>query len=315
MNTKDILRKPEISPALSVPISAHNEEAVLGRCLDSLLADAEPGKLEIVVANRCRDRTVEIGRSYGPQVPVIELEEASKQAALDACDVAATAFPRAYVDADIALSTAILRTYMSSLQQRADLLSLLPLCRAAENGRGAGRCSYAQAEWSARARRSIRDARRRVAQALHWRTASLAPGLIVDLPVFVAVTASASASRAANRKASAGDTGWERGDNARTPHELHSRPAGGLTMRSKLAKVSNGVVSVFDMKNWLHSLRTLHGNGYSRVRQKRKTTIGADSSSSPNVWITNCERIAIGDRVHVGVPAKPIKPRPKSAVR
>ncbi len=57
---------------------------------------------------------------------------------------------------------------------------------------------------------------------------------------------------------------------------------------------------MFGMKNLLHSMRTLHDYGYSRVRQRRKITIGVDSSSSPNVWITNCERITIGDRVHVG---------------
>ena len=74
---------PELVPALSVIIPAHNEEKVLARCLDALLADSEAGELEILVAaNGCTDRTVEIARSYGDRVGVIEIPEASKHAAL-----------------------------------------------------------------------------------------------------------------------------------------------------------------------------------------------------------------------------------------
>jgi len=71
-------------------------------------------------------------------------------------------------------------------------------------------------------------------------------------------------------------------------------------MRRRLAKVSNGAKSVFDVKTWLHSLRILHYYAYSHVREKRKMTIGADPSFSPNVSISNGERITLGDRVHVG---------------
>jgi acetyltransferase-like isoleucine patch superfamily enzyme len=105
-------------PALSVVIPAHNEEAVLARCLDTLLADAAPGELEIVVAaNGCRDRTVEIARGYGPAVTVIEVGEASKCAALNAGDKAATTFPRVYLDADIALTASTLRAVAAAMER------------------------------------------------------------------------------------------------------------------------------------------------------------------------------------------------------
>ena len=45
----------------SVVIAAHNEEALLGRCLDALLSDAEPGEFEVVVVpNGCTDSTARV---------------------------------------------------------------------------------------------------------------------------------------------------------------------------------------------------------------------------------------------------------------
>lgn len=90
---------------LSVIIPAHNEEAVIARCLGSLLADVQPGALEvIVVANGSSDRTVERAAAFGPDVRVVELDKPSKHAALNAGDAVATCFPRAVVDADIEVS-------------------------------------------------------------------------------------------------------------------------------------------------------------------------------------------------------------------
>src|SRR6266545_1771614 len=54
----------------SVVIAAHNEEAVIGRCLDALLADVPPGTLDVtVVANGCIDATAEVAAAR-PGVPV-----------------------------------------------------------------------------------------------------------------------------------------------------------------------------------------------------------------------------------------------------
>jgi hypothetical protein len=88
---------------LSVVVPAHDEEAVIERCLRALL-DAPPDELDVVVvANGCRDRTVALASRF-EGVRVVELAEASKHAALNAGAAAARHVPRAYVDADVEVS-------------------------------------------------------------------------------------------------------------------------------------------------------------------------------------------------------------------
>ncbi|MEV4760369.1 glycosyltransferase [Micromonospora sp. NPDC049559] len=99
----------------SVIIPAHNEERVLRRALDRLLADAEPGEFQvIVVPNGCTDATAEVARSV-PGVTVLELPGSSKTAALNAGESLAAGFPRIYLDADIPLSTAGLRALAAAV--------------------------------------------------------------------------------------------------------------------------------------------------------------------------------------------------------
>ena len=87
-------------PALpSVVIAAHDEEAVLGACLRSLLSEGVGKDRIVVVANGCSDRTAEVARDHG--VVVVEREEPGKAAALNAGDAVAQGFPRIYLDADI----------------------------------------------------------------------------------------------------------------------------------------------------------------------------------------------------------------------
>lgn len=93
----------------SVLVPAHNEEAVIGRCLRSLGQGVPPGSLEVVVVcNGCSDRTAAVARAVadetpGSRVTVLELDEGSKILALRAGDAAATVFPRVYLDADVEL--------------------------------------------------------------------------------------------------------------------------------------------------------------------------------------------------------------------
>lgn len=99
----------------SVVIAAHNEAAVIGRCLDALLADAAPGEFDVtVVANGCTDDTARVAAAR-PGVRVVELATAGKPAALNAGDDAAVGFPRVYLDADIVLSTSGIRALAAAL--------------------------------------------------------------------------------------------------------------------------------------------------------------------------------------------------------
>jgi glycosyltransferase involved in cell wall biosynthesis len=107
-----------VSPELSVVIPAHDEERVLPRLLSRLADD----RLEvIVVANGCRDATAEVARAAG--VRVVELAEGSKIAALDAGDAAATAFPRAYVDADVEVDASALLALAARLRRGPELVA------------------------------------------------------------------------------------------------------------------------------------------------------------------------------------------------
>ncbi len=99
----------------SIIIAAHNEEAVIGRTLDSLSALADHGDVRvIVVCNGCTDRTAEIAAGYGG-VELIELDIASKTAALRAGDRAADSGPRIYLDADVVLTSRAALAVLRSL--------------------------------------------------------------------------------------------------------------------------------------------------------------------------------------------------------
>lgn len=95
---------------LSVIIAAHNEAAVIGRCLDALMQQDSNVPANItVVANGCTDRTAEIAREHG--VRVVEVEEPSKAVALNVGDQVAQGFPRIYLDADIIVPGHALRRF------------------------------------------------------------------------------------------------------------------------------------------------------------------------------------------------------------
>lgn len=89
---------------VSIVIPAHNEAAVIDRCLSRLLQRGARGSVEIiVVCNGCSDDTAAIARRFGDPVRVIETEVPSKSNALNLGDQAARGFPRFFLDADVAI--------------------------------------------------------------------------------------------------------------------------------------------------------------------------------------------------------------------
>lgn len=100
----------------AVIVPAHNEEAVIGRTLDTLLRDARPGEFRvIVVCNGCVDQTAEYVRRKFADVDVIELPQASKTAAINAGLGVARDADVLLLDADIELSTTSARSLVSAL--------------------------------------------------------------------------------------------------------------------------------------------------------------------------------------------------------
>jgi hypothetical protein len=100
----------------SVVIPAHDETRVIVGCLDALFTGFAPGELDVVVVcNGCADDTAERARSSAHPVRVLELDRASKPAALRAGDAAARAFPRLYLDADVVLPGAAARRVLQRL--------------------------------------------------------------------------------------------------------------------------------------------------------------------------------------------------------
>jgi len=101
-----------VSGPVPIVIPAHNEGAVLRRCIETVLDDAQSDEFAVlVVSNGSTDNTValarQVGAELGHRVEVIEVAAASKIAALRAADVrlrATTAEPRIYLDADVLLS-------------------------------------------------------------------------------------------------------------------------------------------------------------------------------------------------------------------
>ncbi|WP_425956198.1 glycosyltransferase [Xylanimonas sp. McL0601] len=103
----------ELTGAVIIP--AHNEQAVIGRTLRSLAPLAALHQFDVVVVcNGTTDATPDIARSFD-FVRVVELDEPSKTAALNAGDDVATHWPRLYLDADIELAPEAVRAVFEVL--------------------------------------------------------------------------------------------------------------------------------------------------------------------------------------------------------
>jgi glycosyltransferase involved in cell wall biosynthesis len=101
-------------PTGAVLIPAHNEASVIDRTLRHLAPIAQLDNVEVcVITNGCTDDTAERARAH-PGVHVLEIDQASKTAALNAGDAWATKWPRLYLDADIEIDTdAIARVFQT----------------------------------------------------------------------------------------------------------------------------------------------------------------------------------------------------------
>ncbi len=89
----------------TIIIPAHNEEAVIGRCLNQFVSAVHDKEITvIVVCNGCTDKTANIVTKLSDKFVCIETDKASKVHALNLGDRAANSFPRIYLDADISLS-------------------------------------------------------------------------------------------------------------------------------------------------------------------------------------------------------------------
>lgn len=109
---------PRPRQGLSVVIPAHNEAAVVSRCLHTLLADGpwHPADEITVVANGCTDDTADEVRRFGDRVRLVELDVASKYGALVAGDETASNELRAYVDADVEVTLGALHQTVAEMR-------------------------------------------------------------------------------------------------------------------------------------------------------------------------------------------------------
>ena len=112
---------------MTVIVPASNEAALIGRCLEAMLAsEPKPGAgsgsiplpvpVEVIVAaNGCEDATAATARAYAPAFErmgwdfrVLELGRVGKMGALNAADAEARFGSRVYVDADVVVSPPLL---------------------------------------------------------------------------------------------------------------------------------------------------------------------------------------------------------------
>jgi glycosyltransferase involved in cell wall biosynthesis len=111
----------------SVVIPAHNEAQVIGRGLNRLFDGLGKGIEVIVVCNGCTDGTADVVRATGHRLTLIELDVASKAEALRTADMLATAFPRAYLDADVLVSGFAIQAVLEHLSRPGSMAARPPI--------------------------------------------------------------------------------------------------------------------------------------------------------------------------------------------
>jgi len=105
------------TPTVHVIVPAHDEAALIGATLCSLLSGLPAGTLQVVVvANGCHDATADIARTF-TGVRVVELDTPSKAAALAAGARTGGRLPRVHLDADCAISGADVLRLVQALEE------------------------------------------------------------------------------------------------------------------------------------------------------------------------------------------------------
>jgi glycosyltransferase involved in cell wall biosynthesis len=118
---------------VSVIIAAHNEESVIGGCLDAL-RDQRTAELQIIVsANGCSDRTAEVAAAH--RATVVDRTEPGKAGALNAAERIATSFPRVYLDADILVPPHAIDLIVGELAASPSVHAVVPRRRIDTHGR------------------------------------------------------------------------------------------------------------------------------------------------------------------------------------
>ena len=101
---------------IAVIVPAFNEEKVIAGTLEHLLSDAKAGEFEVtVVCNGCHDQTAKVAREVSGDINVIELEEASKTAAINAGLQGVRSPKIVLLDSDIRISTDDCRALVEAL--------------------------------------------------------------------------------------------------------------------------------------------------------------------------------------------------------
>ncbi|QYH36957.1 glycosyltransferase family 2 protein [Salinibacterium sp. M195] len=119
----------------SVVIAAHNEEALIGACLDALRKQTGlAAPLEIVVsANACTDATADI--AHARQAVVVDRPQPGKAAALNAGEQVVHGYPRIYLDADIVVPENAVADVIAALHRTPGALAAVPRRRVNTVGR------------------------------------------------------------------------------------------------------------------------------------------------------------------------------------
>ncbi|WP_204112519.1 glycosyltransferase family 2 protein [Shimia biformata] len=123
---------------ISIIIPAHNEAALIGRCLRAVFASpALSGAEVIVVANGCLDDTADRARALvndatasGWDLTVLELPEGGKPGALNAGDRAARNGARVYLDADVIVSSGLMAELAATLARSEPIYASGVMCLA-----------------------------------------------------------------------------------------------------------------------------------------------------------------------------------------